>query len=394
MNNLMNFIKKSVALALIHTLNFLPVKKNKIFLYSYYGSQYGCGPKYITEYVLANFPSGKYDIVWAFNTPEKHNIKGVRKVKTMSFRYFYELCTSKVVITNFRTTELFVKRKNQYYIQTWHSSLRLKQIEKDAENVLPAQYIKQAKEDSRKLDLLMSGRQYSSDIFKRSFWYEGEIFEHGIPRNDILSEKSETKRTAVLSGLGIDAERKVLLHAPTFRNNNDLDIYKLNYDKITENLKSRFGGDWVILVKLHPHLINSSHTLLTGENVRDVTAYNDIQEPLISADVLISDYSSLMFDYTVTGKPCFLYIPDYYEYTRKERKLYFDLDDLPFRTAQDMNQLLKEIEEFDDALYRNELDIFLTGVGTFENGTACEKLAERIDSICFSKKGSGKYEAV
>ena len=104
----------------------------------------------------------------------------------MSLKYFYELCTAKVIITNFRTTNIFKKRKNQYYIQTWHSSLRLKQIEKDAEDSLPESYIEMAKEDSKKCDLLLSGCRYSTDIFKRAFWYDGEIFEYGTPRNDLL----------------------------------------------------------------------------------------------------------------------------------------------------------------------------------------------------------------
>ncbi|MEH7106942.1 CDP-glycerol glycerophosphotransferase family protein, partial [Bacillus sp. JJ1764] len=180
-------IKKYLALALIYFFNCLPIKKNKIFLFSYYGSQYGCSPKYITEYILNHYPKGKFDIVWAFNNPnDKKHLTDFRKVKTMSIKYFYELCTSKVVITNFRTTDLYVKRKNQYYIQTWHSSLRLKQIEKDTEKTLPNGYLQMAKNDSRKCDLLLSGCEYSTKIFKRAFWYNGEILESGIPANDLL----------------------------------------------------------------------------------------------------------------------------------------------------------------------------------------------------------------
>ena len=127
-------IFKSITLLIVYIFNCFPIKKNKIFFFSYYGSQYGCNPKYITEHILNNYPRDRYDLVWAFNDlKSREHLKGIRKVKTMSLKYFYELCTSKVIITNFRTTDTFVKRKDQYYIQTWHSSLRLKQIEKDAE---------------------------------------------------------------------------------------------------------------------------------------------------------------------------------------------------------------------------------------------------------------------
>ena len=163
-------LKRLLSLLIIYLFNCFPIKQNKLFLFSYYGSQYGCSPKYISEYIRSKTPQGQFDIVWAFNNLQsKQQIEGVRKVKTMSLSYFYELCTSKVVITNFRTTELFLKRKNQYYIQTWHSSLRLKQIEKDAEDSLPKHYVQMAKKDSVKCDLLLSGCKFSTAIFKRAF---------------------------------------------------------------------------------------------------------------------------------------------------------------------------------------------------------------------------------
>ena len=125
MGDIKKNIKKYGALLIIKIFNLLPIKNNKIFLESYYGSQYGCNPKYISEYIVNNYSKGKFDVVWSFtNLDGKESIKGVRKVKTMSLKYFYELCTSKIIITNYRTTDMFIKRKNQYYIQTWHSSLR------------------------------------------------------------------------------------------------------------------------------------------------------------------------------------------------------------------------------------------------------------------------------
>lgn len=158
MRSLIVTLKNNISISIVSLFNLFPIKNNKVFIFSYYGSQYGCSPKYISQYLVENYPKDKFDIVWAFNDVEANkNISGIRVVKTMSLRYFYDLCTSKVIITNFRTTDLFKKRKDQYYIQTWHSSLRLKQIEKDAEESLPKSYIEQAKKDSPKCDLLLSG---------------------------------------------------------------------------------------------------------------------------------------------------------------------------------------------------------------------------------------------
>ena len=385
MNKVLVNIKKIIATVIINVFNCFPIKNNKIFLFSYYGSQYGCNPKYISEYIVKNYPNDKFDVVWAFNDiSSKDHIQDVRKVKIMTIRYFYELCTSKVIITNFRTVDMFKKRKNQYYIQTWHSSLRLKQIEKDAEDSLPENYIKMAKEDSKKCDLLLSGCKYSTDIFKRAFWYNGEIFEHGTPRNDLLAKVDEQYKADIKKKLNISNNTKLVLYAPTFRKNDDLEVYNLHYKEVLNSLKLKFGGDWRFCVKLHPHLISKSEQLNYGDDVLDLTKYDDIQELLAISDVLISDYSSLMFDFGLTKRPCFLYVPDLDEYTNQDRKLYFDIEQLPFINTKSSINLVEKIRDFDKEIYNKELDRFLDSIGSFEHGDACKKLVDRISSVCFN----------
>lgn len=385
MSKVLASIKNIIAIAIINIFNCFPIKNNKIFLFSYYGSQYGCNPKYISEYITKNYPKDKFDVVWAFNDlSSKEHIQGIRKVKIMSLKYFYELCTSKVVITNFRTVDMFKKRKNQYYIQTWHSSLRLKQIEKDAENSLPENYVKMAKEDSKKCDLLLSGCRYSTDIFKRAFWYNGEIFEHGTPRNDLLVKADEQYKSNIKRKLNISDDTKIVLYAPTFRKNDDLEIYNMDYKSVLKNLELKFGGEWKFCVKLHPHLISKSDQLKYGKDVLDLTKYDDIQELLVITDVLISDYSSLMFDFGLTKRPCFLYVPDLEEYTNQDRKLYFDIEQLPFINTKSSVDLVEKIRCFDKEIYNKELDRFLDSIGSFEHGDACEKLVDRISSVCFN----------
>lgn len=385
MSKVLASIKNIIAIAIINIFNCFQIKNNKIFLFSYYGSQYGCNPKYISEYITKNYPKDKFDVVWAFNDlSSKEHIQGIRKVKIMSLKYFYELCTSKVVITNFRTVDMFKKRKNQYYIQTWHSSLRLKQIEKDTENSLPENYVKMAKEDSKKCDLLLSGCRYSTDIFKRAFWYNGEIFEHGTPRNDLLVKADEQYKSNIKRKLNISDDTKIVLYAPTFRKNDDLEIYNIDYKSVLKNLELKFGGEWKFCVKLHPHLISKSDQLKYGKDVLDLTKYDDIQEILVITDVLISDYSSLMFDFGLTKRPCFLYVPDLEEYTNQDRKLYFDIEQLPFINTKSSINLVEKIRDFDKEIYNKELDRFLDSIGSFEHGDACKKLVDRISSVCFN----------
>lgn len=385
MSKLVERLKDTIIVGITHIFNCIPIENNKIFLFSYYGSQYGCSPKYISEYLIRNYPKDKFDIVWAFNDVEsKQHINGIRKVRVMSLRYFYEMCTSKIIITNFRTTDIFKKRKDQYYIQTWHSSLRLKQIEKDAESSLPKDYIKMAREDSKKCDLLISGCKYSTEIFKRAFWYDGEIFEYGTPRNDLLINNDKEHIRNVKRKLNISYDTKLVLYAPTFRKNDDLDVYNLDYKNIVKSLKERFGGEWKFCIKLHPHLISRSEELNYGDDVLDLTKYDDIQELLSITDVLLSDYSSLMFDFGLTKRPCFLYVPDLYEYTNKDRKLYFDINTLPFINSKSNGELVEKIKDFDKETYNQNLEAFLNSIDNFEDGYACKKLAERIKDVCFN----------
>lgn len=372
----------------------MPIQKNKLFLFSYYGSQYGCNPKYITNYILEHYPN-KFDIVWAFNDPSsKSDLQNIRCVKVMSLRYFYELCTSKVIITNYRTTDLFIKRKTQYYIQTWHSSLRLKQIEKDAADTLPANYVKMAKQDSEKCDLLLSGCQYSTDIFKQSFWYVGEIFEHGTPRNDLFFDENQMKRASIMESLDIPSDSRILLYAPTFRKGNKTTVYNIDYEKLVKVLREKYGGDWVILIKLHPHLLSETDEISYGENVQNVTTYDDIQELMFISDVVISDYSSLVFDFSITGKPCFLYIPDVKEYTSSERKLYFEIKKLPFISATTNDELFEKIKGFNSKDYTEKLHDFSRKIGSFEEGRASEYLLRRITNVCFTERKGEGNEAI
>lgn len=375
-------MKLNLYLLIIRICSILfPVAKKKVLFLSYYGNQYGCNPKYLSEYLVAQKQLG-LDIVWGFTRPEKYDVIGIRKVRYMSLRYFYELCTCRILVTNYRMTSLFIKRKGQFYIQTWHSSLRLKQIEMDAEKTLPEQYVKMAKADSLMIDLLISGCAYSTAIFRNAFWYKGEILESGTPRNDLFFSSHDELRTKIFQSLHLPLTMKLALYAPTFRKNNTLEYYDVDYEELRHGLSNKFGGCWKILVRLHPHLCQYSEQLLKkNTNVIDVTKYNDIQELLFVSDFLITDYSSLMFDFSYSNKPCFLYVPDLEEYIQKDRSLYFDITKLPFPKCSDNGTLISSIENFDSEIYQKNLSSFLSTIGSFEKGYSSEMIKHRIIDI-------------
>ncbi|MBQ9664916.1 MAG: CDP-glycerol glycerophosphotransferase family protein [Bacteroidaceae bacterium] len=355
-----------------------PIKKNKILFIGYYGSQYGCSPKYLSEHIVKTRPD--WDVVWAFTRPEIYNIRGVRKVKYWSLHYFYELYTSRVVVTNYRMTEDYRKRKGQYYVMTWHSSLRLKKIEGDAEDSLPEHYVKMAKEDSKKIDLLLSGCKFSDEIFRRAFWYDGKILSSGTPRSDIFYVPDSKERANMIKKqLHLSSDTKILLYAPTFRKGDKLDCYDLNYDRLRCVLEHVKGGTWKILVRLHPHLLHFSRDLFKGYDIVDVTKYDDIQELLLISDILITDYSSLMFDFAETRRTCFLYVPDLIDYQKQDRSLYFDIKDLPFTISLTQDELECQLGSFDEQKYVNDINKFLRDVGSYEDGHASQRVTKYIE---------------
>lgn len=352
--------------------------RNRVLFFSYYGEQYSGSPKYISRYLQGHTDK---DIVWAFTEPEKHMEYTGRKIKYGSPAYYYHLATSRVIVTNYRMTEDFDKREGQTYIQTWHSSLRLKMIENDAVDTLPPHYVEMAGKDSKQIDYLLAGSEKSKEIFERSFWYDGAILKSGTPQCDILLDQTDKYIRKVHQYYHIPEDAHIMLYAPTFRKNHDTSVYDLDCERINEALQTRFGGEWYTLIRLHPHLLNQIGNMRYSDHILQATDYDDVQELLCAADVLISDYSAIMFDYSITKRPCFLYYPDLEEYTSKDRNLYFDIGALPFIGAHTQEELLQSIADFSPEGYTDSVDAFLKQIGSYDDGYAAERVTQLIEEV-------------
>ena len=153
-------------------------------------------------------------------------------------------------------------------------------------------------------------------------------------------------------------------------------------------MSEKFGGEWKILLRLHPHLKKYSNKLLQNtQNILDVTGYDDIQELLYVSDVVVSDYSSLIFDFALTSRPCFLYASDLDSYIKNDRELYFKIQDLPFPISKDNDTLNMQIINFDKIQYEQKVTSFLQGIGSFETGHACENVVKYIRERLDNEKG-------
>jgi len=213
-----NIIIYCIEVFFYYIFRIFPIQKNKIFFQNYNGKGYGDNSKYIAEELLRC----GYDLilVWAVRRKYKGNIpKKIKTVPYISIRAIYECATAKIWIDNCRK-QLFVrKREEQYYIQTWHGTINFKKVEKDVENKLLSFYVKHAKYDSTIADLFLSDSKFTSQLYRSSFWYNGEILECGTPREDILINQNQHLKEKVRKYFNISEKTKIILYAPTFRNN-------------------------------------------------------------------------------------------------------------------------------------------------------------------------------
>lgn len=355
----------------------LPVNPRKVVFCSYYGRGYSDSPKAIAEALLSS--GEKRKLQWLVKTPEdaKELPQGVEPVPYNSFRRIFALSTAKVWVDNCRK-DWRGKKKSQYYLQTWHG-FALKRIEKDAESALEPAYVQSCKNDSAQCDLIVSGSDFMTKLYQNAFWYDGEVAAFGTPRNDVFFQNTDAVKQKVFAALGLKPTRRLLLYAPTFRVDHSTDAYKLDVENVLAACEKRFGGCWTALIRLHPNVAEQSKGLFAYDETRvlDATRYPDMQELLLAADLLITDYSSSMFDYALSGKPCLQFATDVEAY-KTDRNFYFPIDSLPFPLADSNAALCREILAFDEEVYRKRWAAFYKEQGFCEDGQAAKRCADWI----------------
>ena len=347
-------ILKPLIKGTMFVLRVFPIKENKVVFSAFSARTYGDNPRFIAEKIIEiGLP---IDCVFVLKDPDNFQLPdGIRKVKYNTISYLYEMVTACIWVDNTRKQPYIVKRHGQTYIQTWHGGISFKMVEKDVESSLDKEYVKTAISDSKKIDYLLTNSLWGEKQLRRCFWYDGKIICTGSARLDLLFSQTITEKKELKKTFGMEFEEHVLLYAPTFRKDKRLDVYDIDYINLISALKKRFGGDWKILLKLHPNISNLKCNL--PESVIDVTLYPDINQLYGIADVLITDYSSSIFDFSILKKPAFIYAKDIKEYSQ-DRNTYFDIKKLPFILAENNKELVNIIEKFDEKQYRIELERF------------------------------------
>ncbi len=362
----------------LRVLGVGPLKHNKVLFFSYFGSRYSCNPKYLSEYLETHRPD--FEIVWAFENPEEHRALEARGIAVVPFNtlQFVRAClTSRYVITNSELPAWLPVSRRQTLINTWHGGGAYKLVGAHYDKGSYWKNLRSAISRSKPCVYLSSSSAFTELTIRQSFQHKGEVIECGMPRNDLLVHfpnrpYDNAIDQRVREQLHIPPQNRVLLYAPTFREDRTASTYLFDFSAVEKALAMRFGGTWTILLRMH-YLVMQQ--LTKCEAYIDASSYDDMQELLYVADVLITDYSSSIWDFGLTQKPCFLYAPDVSDYDA-EHGFYSNIRTWPWSLSQSNDELVATISDFDNESFRQKLADHYKILGSKETGHACESVAK------------------
>lgn len=383
-----------IVVFLLSVLRLFPIKKNKVIACVSIGSRFDDNQKFIMEELHRLRPDA--DVVWVKNPRYAYDVPSwMRTVRWHSLRWLYEYATAKVWTNNCTEPDFMVKRKGQLYVETWHGGLGIKKVASDVTGDLSTSipktlYFRNAADLA---DVYISNSDHLSKIYRRAFKYHGPIWKCGYPKNDMLVRNNASDGEQAKRELAIPLTRKVLLYAPTWRHRLrnegkiDMEVYNLDLQRLKQALTKKFGGEWAMLVRFHPILrpyvkdFQASHP-----EVKDVTAYQDMQRLLMATDVMVSDYSSCIFDAALRRIPCFTYATDFSEYKNEERGVYYEMEELPFPYATNNDAMEQNVMAFDEEDYLAKWDAFTHRMGLNETGHAARDIAEKMADFMQGKE--------
>lgn len=362
----------------------LPIKENWIVFETFFGKSYSDSPKYIYEYLLKTYPD-QYRIIWS-STSRKTKIPGPHtKVKRNSLRYCYYMARSKYFVFNVRQPEWFTKREGMVFLETWHGT-PLKRLVFDQDEVMAASplYKAQFYRHSQQWDYLVAANHFSSETFRSAFLFSNEMLEYGYPRNDILHSLEKDKLASeIRRKLNIPENKKTILYAPTWRDDEYYGhgAYKFALKLDLRMLREQLGPDYVVLLRTHYFIADSIDVTGIEEFAVNVSKYNDISELYLISDILITDYSSVFFDYANLKRPILFYTYDLDKYRDMLRGFYMDIEkEVPgplLFTTEEVAEAILNIEGI-TAEYSKRYEEFYERFCSLEDGHASENIVKRV----------------
>jgi len=359
------------------------------------GKSYTCTPKAVYEYMLKNDKYKEYNFIWVAKNPEEFEFlksnPNTTVVKDRSKEYDVALAKAKYWICNYRIYDYISPKKEQVYVQCWHGT-PLKRLGYDLENASSnamnsfEEICYKYRTDAERFKYILSPSAFASEKFASAWNLKktnqmDKIVEVGYPRNDFLINHTVDDIARVKENLGIPAEKKILLYAPTWRDNQYAAGLGYTYSNTVDfdKMKEKLGDDWIVLFRAHYLVANSFDFKKYEGFVYDASSYGDINELYVIADVLMTDYSSVFFDYANLKKPVIFYMYDLQLYANDLRGFYISLDELPgpiVETEEDMLEKLVTVDQW--FRYDERYEAFNNKFNYLDDGCASERLVEKI----------------
>ncbi|ACB62079.1 CDP-glycerol:poly(glycerophosphate) glycerophosphotransferase [Exiguobacterium sibiricum 255-15] len=369
---LMSLVFKSIGI-------FVKTEKNLV-LFNGHGWKINDSPKAIYDHMINDKKFNEYRMVWAVKNPEEYSNKKIEIIKMDSLKYFITALKSKYWISCVNIERgLNFKKKSTIYLNTWHG-IPLKKIGNTVSG--------RNDFDFSKINYFSYSSEYEEKIYLNAFNLDKHsLIKTGLPRNDILfkiqlhsSVKENTRKN-----LNLDSSKKIILYAPTWRDSDDKGKqYSLKPPIDFKKWEEEIGDEYIVLLRTHSYT-NKLLGVNFNKFIIDVSDYPNINELMILSDILISDYSATIFDYSILEKPIFCFGYDYKEYL-ESRGFYINLnEELPNGVISEEINLLSQIKnmnvqiqsektkEFKNKYIDYNLNATLECVNTIFGGKKVEK---------------------
>ncbi|AZT99661.1 bifunctional glycosyltransferase/CDP-glycerol:glycerophosphate glycerophosphotransferase [Brevibacterium linens] len=375
--------KRNAAVFLAPSRSVSPVKA---LFESFSGTAVADSPLAIDGEIARRYPDVQR--TWTVRDPLTPVPKGARAVVFGSKEWYDAVATSKLLVNNNNFPYFFRKHPDQFYVQTWHGT-PLKKIGNHVPlgNLSLSYRELMRREASDHWDVLLAQSAWAGSTLKEAFGFEGTVLNLGYPRNDALTDSTaaDAARQRTRRHLGINSEQKVVLYAPTWRDN--LKEASGHYSIVdllnVQNTVKKLGKRFTVLYRGHSNSLNAGRRKLSGRAI-DVSTYPNVNDLMLASDVLITDYSSIMFDYVVTGRPIIFLCPDLDEYRDSVRGFYFDFESTApgpiVRSASEIVDWLRS----DQAFSVDSTDRYLSFVNRFANlddGNASKRVVGQIGHV-------------
>ena len=381
------------------------VDEKLVFFESFGGRSFSCSPRAIFLSMLQQERFADYRFVWCFKgyragialeyDPALSDPR-VTIVKRGSTEYFDSLAAAKVLVLNTRLPEYVTPKPDQVFVQCWHGTpLKCLGYDVQIETTNALNTTQELADrfglDATKWTYLLSPSAYTSRHLADAFGLPEErrasvVLEEGYPRNDEIAlahaDATCARQQELREQLGVPEGKKVLLYAPTWRDNSYKAGVGYTFDYLIDFdlLQRELGDEWVVLFRPHYYIANHFDFSAYEGFVIDVASWGNINELYIAADALVTDYSSVMFDYAIMRRPIMLFVPDYDTYANDIRGFYFDLSKIPGPHCKETSELVGHLKDIDGywEQYRSAYEAYVERFCPKDDGHAAARVIDRV----------------